>query len=679
MFVPFKIKPSLVAMACVFALSACASGGGGSPDVHPAETLNKVTPSPTDKGSHSEIVDGKDQGAATPTQPVDKQDTGKQAGADSGTQGDTPKNNNPQGGQGETVGSATDGKDQSTATPAQSVDKQDTGTQAGSDSGTQGDTPKNNNPQGGQGETVGSATDGKDQSTATPAQSVDKQDTGTQAGSDSGTQGDTPKNNNPQGGQGETVGSATDGKDQGTATPAQPVDKQDTGAQTGSDTGLSVLKPNNPTPIVPTTTEKLDQAIKAIENADKEIADKAKQEEEKEAAVSDMANEPPQDDTIKEMREYANAQIERKKAREAKVSIVRQQIKQLEDAVKLAEQGKAEAQSPAEQVDSESKKAELEKKLGERKAQLASSEQELKVVETAVQQAKKRAEYLEKTSLQSVKPELRQQVWESKQREYQGLGEYENKFKTASLFKAYLVKENQKNKNTAFTEEKVRDMDVYINGEKYEGRIGRKYLVKPLGLQSQTVEIYGQDKDQNYNLEKSWVYEQPYSVVAGYFTQTIQNGEKDEDGADKLDIGLSDVQGLATEKAQLPTAGVFDYEGKAFGGSSAKRDSALEEHQGKFKYRIDFDKRKGSGLIEGLSEYGRIDLKEADIVKGNNLKNVESYYGIDNGEAASERGGLKYYSLGIFGPEANEVAGVVGTSKDQNNLARDVGFGGQRK
>lgn len=428
-----------------------------------------------------------------------------------------------------------------------------------------------------------------------------------------------------------------------------------------------------------TTSEKLDQATKAIENADKEIADKEKQEEEKEAAVSDMANEPPQEDTIKEMREYANAQIELKRAREAKVSIVRQQIKQLEEAVKLAEQRKAEAQSSAEQADSESKKAELEKKLDEQKARLALSEQELKEVETDVQQSEKIAEHLEKSSLQSVKPELRKQVLDTKGKEFNDLGEYEDKFKTASLFKAYLVKENQKNKNTAFTEEKVRDMDVYINGKKYEGETGREYLVKPLGLQSQTVEIYGQDKDQNYHSEKSWVYEQPYSVVAGYFTQTIQNGKKDEDGAVKLDIGLSDIQGLATKEAQLPTAGAFDYEGKAFGGSSAKPDSKLEEHQGEFKYRIDFDKRKGSGSIEGLSEYGRIDLKEASIgmVKVNN--DDHPGYGVDNGEVASERGGLKYYSLGIFGPEANEVTGVVGTSGDHHNLARDVGFGGQRK
>lgn len=425
-----------------------------------------------------------------------------------------------------------------------------------------------------------------------------------------------------------------------------------------------------------TTSEKLDRAVKAIENADKEIADKEKQE--KEATISDMDNSSRPADIIKGVREYANAQIELKKAREAKVSIVRQQIKQLEDAVKLAEQGKTESQPNADQADLDSKKAELEKKLDEWKAQLAPSEQKLKEVETEVQQFEKFKKHLENSSLQSVKPELRKQVLDTKGKEFHGLGEYKDGFETATLFKAYLVKENQKNKNTAFTKEKVKGMDVYINGEKYEG-YGEEYAVKPLGLQSQTVEIYGQDKDQNYYSEKSWVYEQPYSVVAGYFTQTIQNGKRDEDGADKLDIGLSDIQGLATEKAQLPTAGAFDYEGKAFGGSSAKIDSALEEHQGKFKYRIDFDKRKGSGLIEGLSEYGRIDLKEADIVKGNNLKNVESYYGIDNGEAASERGGLKYYSLGIFGPEANEVAGVVGTSKDQNNLDRDVGFGGEKR
>ncbi|WP_301912031.1 MULTISPECIES: factor H binding protein domain-containing protein [Neisseria] len=448
-----------------------------------------------------------------------------------------------------------------------------------------------------------------------------------------------------------------------------------------------------------TTSEKLDQATKAIENADKEIADKEKQEEEKEATVSHMDNAgSPPANLIEGAREYTNAQIELKKAREAKVLTVRRQIKQLEDAVKLAEQRKAEAQPDADQADLDSKKAELEKKLGEQKAQLASSEQKLKEVETKVQRLEKFTKHLEKSSLQSVKPELSQRVWESKSREFKNLGSYEKKFETAALFKAHLISENQDKQDTAFTEEKVRDMDVYINGEKYEGKDGDEYAVKPLGLQSQTVEIYGQDKDQNYYSEKSWVYEQPYSVVAGYFTQTIQNGKKDEAG--KFDIGLSDIQGLATEKAQLPTAGAFDYEGKAFGGSSAKLDSALEEHQGKFKYRIDFDKRKGSGSIEGLSEYGRIDLKEADIgilkvnndesgyemvsdetalEHGNPHPGYYSFYGVGKGEAASEHGGLKYYSLGIFGPEANEVAGVVGTSGDQNNFARDVGFGGQKK
>lgn len=444
-----------------------------------------------------------------------------------------------------------------------------------------------------------------------------------------------------------------------------------------------------------TTSEKLDRATKAIENADKEIADKEKQEKEKEATVSDMDNSSRPADIIKAAREYTNAQIELKKAREAKVSIVRQQIKQLENTVKLIEQRKAEAQPNADQADLDSKKAELEKKLDEWKAQLAPSEQKLKEVETKVQRLEKFTKHLEKSSLQSVKPELSQRVWKSKLREFKNLGSYEKKFETAALFKAHLISENQDKQDTAFTEEKVRDMDVYINGEKYEGEYGREYAVKPLGLQSQTVEIYGQDKDQNYYSEKSWVYEQPYSVVAGYFTQTIQNGKKDEVG--KFDIGLSDIQGLATEKAQLPTAGAFDYEGKAFGGSSAKLDSALEEHQGKFKYRIDFDKRKGSGSIEGLSEYGRIDLKEADIgiLKVNNDESsyemvsdepaldphpgYYSFYGVGKGEAASERGGLKYYSLGIFGPEGNEVAGVVGTSGDQNDLARDVGFGGQKK
>lgn len=347
MHLPFKFRPGLAAIACIFALSACASGGGKSPDVHPTETLNKVTPSPTDKGSHSEIVDGKDQDAATPAQPVDKQDTG------------------------------------------------------------------------------------------------------THAGSDSGTQGDTPKNNNPQAGQGETARSVTDGKDQGAATPAQPVDKQDTGEQGSSDAGVSVLKPNNSTPIVPTTSEKLDQAIKAIENTDKEIADKEKQAEEKEAIISSLDNSgSPPADLIKGAREYTNSKRDLQNTHEAKVAKEKQQIKQLEDAVKLLELRKAEVQSSADQADLESKKAELEKQISEQKVKLASSEQKLEEVKTDVQRLEKFTEYLGNSSLKEVKPELSQRVWESKLREFKNLGSYEKKFETAALFKAYLISENQDKQDT---------------------------------------------------------------------------------------------------------------------------------------------------------------------------------------------------------------------------------------
>ncbi len=38
--IPFKFKPSLAAIACVFALSACASGGG-SPSIEPTLTTSE--------------------------------------------------------------------------------------------------------------------------------------------------------------------------------------------------------------------------------------------------------------------------------------------------------------------------------------------------------------------------------------------------------------------------------------------------------------------------------------------------------------------------------------------------------------------------------------------------------------------------------------------------------------
>lgn len=99
MTIPFK--PSLLAMASILALSACISGGGGTPVVKSSETpSNKVTPPPADTVSPATGADtaspsaGTDGGdSKTEIPPKDTQGEGAPAGADGGVQNDAPQHN----------------------------------------------------------------------------------------------------------------------------------------------------------------------------------------------------------------------------------------------------------------------------------------------------------------------------------------------------------------------------------------------------------------------------------------------------------------------------------------------------------------------------------------------------------------------------------------------------------
>lgn len=76
---------------------------------------------------------------------------------------------------------------------------------------------------------------------------------------------------------------------------------------------------------------------------------------------------------------------------------------------------------------------------------------------------------------------------------------------------------------------------------------------------------------------------------------------------------LGDIRGVATDEDKLPKAGSFQYEGRAFGGNGVLSKESLDNHNGVFRYTIDFDRRKGSGSIEGMEQYGKIKLEEAAI------------------------------------------------------------------
>nr|CAQ63541.2 putative lipoprotein [Neisseria meningitidis] len=91
MTIPFK--PSLLAMASILALSACISGGGGTPVVKSSETpSNKVTP-PAETVNPTSGGDGGESKTEIPSKDTQGEGETAQAGADGGVQNDAPQHN----------------------------------------------------------------------------------------------------------------------------------------------------------------------------------------------------------------------------------------------------------------------------------------------------------------------------------------------------------------------------------------------------------------------------------------------------------------------------------------------------------------------------------------------------------------------------------------------------------
>ena len=159
---------------------------------------------------------------------------------------------------------------------------------------------------------------------------------------------------------------------------------------------------------------------------------------------------------------------------------------------------------------------------------------------------------------------------------------------------------------------------------------------------------------------KLHLYQQPYSIVT--FTRVTggQVGNLGKIEKDEFDSYYTLGQSTKT----LPSAGSFNYKGVAFN----------ENERGNLDYTINFDTKMGSGSISGLNETGKITLHESNIVKRDYDTEEFSHYGVVEGKATLEKQGNATYDLGIFGPNANEIAGIV--TKGDKDL---VGFGGQKQ
>ena len=153
------------------------------------------------------------------------------------------------------------------------------------------------------------------------------------------------------------------------------------------------------------------------------------------------------------------------------------------------------------------------------------------------------------------------------------------------------------------------------------------------------------------------VYKQSYSAVVG--AQLHNRIEPGHQATPTRDFYVRSIQGEFT--SNLPTQGIINYKGRAMAGSDNKSNG--------LNYQIDYGARRGHGSITGLNGFGNIDLADAPITQNPHGHNVI------NGAANSATHGAGNYELGIFGPQANEIAGKAHFNNQPN---KEVGFAGGR-
>ncbi|MDK4679212.1 factor H binding protein domain-containing protein [Kingella negevensis] len=168
-------------------------------------------------------------------------------------------------------------------------------------------------------------------------------------------------------------------------------------------------------------------------------------------------------------------------------------------------------------------------------------------------------------------------------------------------------------------------------------------------------------------------YNQDYSTVIGYDTTNDDfatfNSSKDASVkkvnktsySDKL-MDTYDVVGSSIKTAALPTSGSYTYSGKAF--TATDKDGVLS-------YTVDFDKKSGKGSITGIDTTGTITLEEGKI--GSYTHKTTTSSGIGETQATTAKGIVGTYTVGFFGPNAEEVAGTANFKGLEH-----VGFGGKR-
>ena len=233
-----------------------------------------------------------------------------------------------------------------------------------------------------------------------------------------------------------------------------------------------------------------------------------------------------------------------------------------------------------------------------------------------------------------------------------------------------------------------REMTLTLNGHTYNMTDRIDITALPDGLFERKYDAKGKELFVSYpenrvvdTHEKGtmYIYQQPYSVVLATLpTEYEYDGKSDPKGrlGKEKTFQVQMISGLPTPDNVIKSqTGTANYKGQAFANFGRGTET------GELDYIIDFDKKKGSGSINGIETTGKITLKEGNIgsgVKFNPMSTAGTVKGI-SGSADTEKLDAYYYHLSIFGPKADEVAGYVYGKKSSKEGEWNVAFGGEKQ
>jgi len=147
------------------------------------------------------------------------------------------------------------------------------------------------------------------------------------------------------------------------------------------------------------------------------------------------------------------------------------------------------------------------------------------------------------------------------------------------------------------------------------------------------------------------VYQQPYSLVTG-LTWTQDSGDRFDDDVLGFFLGIFSPLGFYTPGSVLAGLNAqnatFDYTGMAFYG----------QEEATLNYKMDFGAQQGSGTIAGFASTGLINLLPSSFFDLDN-GNLWGEALTENAPKTPEGGPLLRYRLDFFGPNAEEIAGIV--------------------